>query len=350
MLPTRLELKNFLAYQNPDPIYFEGIHLACLSGPNGAGKSSLLDAITWAIWGKARARSDDDLIHLGCDEMSVTLEFLQGDARYRILRQRRLGNKRKSGGRAAGTTTLDLVGWVPEENTFRVISEPSVRQTQARIEDLVGVDYETFVNSAYLQQGHADAFTVQSPAHRKKILSEILNLDVWQDYEELAKLRLREINSELQAIGTNLREIEKEIAEEPAIQREYALAQEQHDTAREQMLHAETRYRELAGADHELNAALNELNQVRFQIGERERDIASTEAQITHYHQRLEDYQAMVLERESIEAGYARLQEAREADQALGDALRQLHQIDQWISSLREQIATARQGIEQDIT
>jgi exonuclease SbcC len=44
MLPVRLELRNFLAYRQPDPIQLEGIHLACLTGPNGAGKSSLLDA------------------------------------------------------------------------------------------------------------------------------------------------------------------------------------------------------------------------------------------------------------------------------------------------------------------
>ena len=37
MIPIRLELKNFLPYRSPDPIYFDGIHLACLTGQNGAG-------------------------------------------------------------------------------------------------------------------------------------------------------------------------------------------------------------------------------------------------------------------------------------------------------------------------
>jgi len=69
MLPIRLEIRNFLAYRSPEPLVFEGIHLACLTGPNGAGKSSLLDAITWALWGRARTRSDDDLIHQGQSEM-----------------------------------------------------------------------------------------------------------------------------------------------------------------------------------------------------------------------------------------------------------------------------------------
>ena len=59
MLPTRLEIHNFLAYRAPEPIVFAGIELACLTGQNGVGKSSILDAITWALWGKARAKRDE---------------------------------------------------------------------------------------------------------------------------------------------------------------------------------------------------------------------------------------------------------------------------------------------------
>ncbi len=55
MLPLRLELRNFLPYRAPAPLELGGLRLACLSGVNGAGKSALLDAITWALWGRARA-------------------------------------------------------------------------------------------------------------------------------------------------------------------------------------------------------------------------------------------------------------------------------------------------------
>jgi exonuclease SbcC len=97
MLPKRLEMRNFLAYRTPDPLNFEDLHLACLSGHNGAGKSSLLDAITWAVWGMARTRSDDDLIHLGQTEMQVSLDFEQDAQLYRIIRKRKAGKPRKNG-------------------------------------------------------------------------------------------------------------------------------------------------------------------------------------------------------------------------------------------------------------
>src|SRR5688572_9024070 len=93
MLPLRLELKNFLPYISPDPILLEGIHLACLTGHNGAGKSSLLDAITWALWGRSRARTEGDLVHLGQAEMYVQLDFEQEGIIYRVVRRRRGGKK-----------------------------------------------------------------------------------------------------------------------------------------------------------------------------------------------------------------------------------------------------------------
>ena len=61
MIPLKLQLRNFMCYRDPTVLDFTGIHLACLTGDNGHGKSALLDAITWALWGKARARHDDEL-------------------------------------------------------------------------------------------------------------------------------------------------------------------------------------------------------------------------------------------------------------------------------------------------
>ncbi len=97
MIPIEIEPINFLAYRNPGPLSFEGIHIACLTGPNGAGKSSLLDAMTWAIWGKARSNSPDDLVHQihdgelpqGSKDMRVSFSFSQDGQIYRVMRQRK---------------------------------------------------------------------------------------------------------------------------------------------------------------------------------------------------------------------------------------------------------------------
>lgn len=88
MIPLRLQLRNFMCHRELDSLDFSGIRLACLAGDNGHGKSALLDAITWALWGKARAKRDDELIHLGQTEMEVQFEFALGENHYRVIRRR----------------------------------------------------------------------------------------------------------------------------------------------------------------------------------------------------------------------------------------------------------------------
>ena len=148
MIPLQLRLHNFMCYRDPEPLDFRGIQLACLAGPNGHGKSALLDAMTWALWGKARdgKRSSDELIHLGETDMEVEFEFALDSQRYRVIR------KRTSRGR--GHTVLELQ--VFDDDRLHPLTEPTMRETQDRINRLLRMDYETFINSAFLLQGRAD--------------------------------------------------------------------------------------------------------------------------------------------------------------------------------------------------
>src|SRR5437868_14731901 len=89
MIPLTLNVRNFMSYAEVhQPLEFDGIHVAVLTGDNGHGKSALLDAITWALWGRARGRSVDELIHAGASEMEVEFEFKLDEQQYRILRKR----------------------------------------------------------------------------------------------------------------------------------------------------------------------------------------------------------------------------------------------------------------------
>src|SRR4030042_1296399 len=102
MIPVRLKLRNFMCYRdNAPPLDFTGIHLACLSGDNGNGKSAIIDAMTWALWGKARAKSVDDLIHTTQSEMEVEFEFTIGEQLYRIIRKRSRPKKRTGAGQSS---------------------------------------------------------------------------------------------------------------------------------------------------------------------------------------------------------------------------------------------------------
>src|SRR5438093_7357822 len=91
VIPVRLNLRNFMCYTDVhEPLEFDGIRVACLAGANGNGKSALLDAMTWALWGKARTNRADDLMHQSpsATDMEVEFEFRLCDAKYRVLRKR----------------------------------------------------------------------------------------------------------------------------------------------------------------------------------------------------------------------------------------------------------------------
>jgi exonuclease SbcC len=205
MIPVKLELHNFLAYRDPDPLNLEGIHVACISGENGAGKSSLLDAITWALWGKARSPSADDLIYQNQRETRVALEFEMAGTRYLVIRQRSIEKK-------TALSLLELQVWDPAVNAWRGMSEATMRGTQERIDRLLRLDYDTFINSAFLSQGRADEFTAKPPFQRIQILAAILGLDRWERFEERAKEKVRQSREKIERIEARRTEMERELA------------------------------------------------------------------------------------------------------------------------------------------
>lgn len=344
MLPTRLELRNFLAYRQPDPIVLEGIHLACLTGPNGAGKSSLLDGITWALWGKARVRSDDDLIYQGQTDMLVQLDFLQGTVHYRVVRKRQKGKTART-----GRSALDLFIWDEELSRWQPITAPSIRETEQRIEGLLHLDYDTFVHSAFLQQGRADAFTVKTPAQRKEILAEIMGLDQWNVYEDRAKEELKRIDHNLNVISVQLEDIVRQEAHEPVLRRDLAVAEAALADAEQLRVEAEARYNEVAGAQEQMNAAQERLRGAQHRIRQREADLQEIEGELERYRAQVERLQAIIADREAIESGYSQLQQARETDQQLGEKLRIMGAIKDRLNEINAAIQARRAELEAQI-
>ncbi|MEL6306765.1 MAG: SMC family ATPase [Chloroflexota bacterium] len=339
MIPVALTLHNFLPYRTPDPVYFEGIHLAALIGQNGAGKSSLLDAITWALWGRARARRDDDLVHLGQTEMYIQLDFEQEGTLYRVLRRRRAGKR--------GQGQLDLF-IMQEDGHPKTITEPSMRATQNRIDEILRLDYETFINSAFLQQGKADAFTTKTPAERKRILSDILGLEQWSVYEDRVKAKLKELDKAVNSIDGALGVVEEELAREPQYKREFEAAEEAYAIAQQALADAEERAAETKDAPADLRNAQGQLADINRRIRNFEDDIRSVDNEISKCQTNIAEYQTVIDKAETIEDGYQVLQDAREADSSLGAKLRDISDINQRYSELENQLADVRNQLNQE--
>jgi exonuclease SbcC len=101
------------------------------------------------------------------------------------------------------------------DGAWRSLTAASMKETQKVIENLLRMDFDTFVNSAYLRQGRADEFTTRNATERKQVLCEILGLSYFDRLQEQARDKVRELKARqewLQAAIASLGSAELEIA------------------------------------------------------------------------------------------------------------------------------------------
>src|SRR5918996_924487 len=289
MIPICLSIKNFLCYRENVPILdFNGLHVACLCGNNGHGKSALLDAITWCLWGKARGRTQDDLISHGADESRVELEFLSRDTQYRVIRS----HARGGGRRRQGATDLQLQ--LMDNGLAQPVGGNSVRETQAKIEHLVGMDYDTFINSAFLLQGRADEFTNKTPADRKAVLASILGLDIYDQLQVKARERLREVENSSKMVEGSLHQMRGELEEigdptDELVGVGKYLSKLEEDLSEKRKVVDEAR-----SQVNELGQVHSELAQLQSRIQEYLQETARLESTISSAQRRIQQYQSVI--------------------------------------------------------
>ena len=322
MIPIKLTIRNFLSYrENVPALDFTGLHVACLCGDNGHGKSALLDAITWCLWGQARGQVQDDLVSYGADEARVELDFMARDGRFRAIRSRRRGGGR----RRQGATDLQLVTVADDGSPAQVISGNSIRETQARIEQQVGMDYETFINSAFLLQGRADEFTNKTPAERKAVLASILSLASYDRYQARARERVSEKRSESDRLAGRLHQMQTDLEAigDPTEELRRVNAGIVEIEAR--LTAVRTEAEELRARAAALRQLETEISELRDRYGRATQEIGQIESSIGAIEARIEEHQVLIAREEEIEAGAQRLETARQKFGEL-EASRQQHE------------------------
>jgi exonuclease SbcC len=337
--PITLNLINFLSYHE-ESIDLTPITCGALTGDNGAGKSSLLDAITFSLFGmgtKGAAKEFDNYVTKGESECRVEMQFrLNGDT-YLVVRGRSIKRNK---------STLEFFILAPDADCndyWRPLSAKNLTDTQQIIEDTLRMDYKTFTASSLILQGQADAFTANmTDAERKEALARILGLDIWDRMQEKAREKVRELKGTAQAgetrqaqltcvvsakvetlclktqeestIGQWVKDIEEAqttavtlesmLQQKPAIQRQISENAEEARKRQGSLRDAEREYQELTATERNANGYLDGLLQTITRKNEIEQAVqeeAAIALEVAAHEKRAQEYMRLSAEASDLE-------------------------------------------------
>lgn len=298
MIPVRLTISGFLSYQEPSELDFTGIHVACISGRNGAGKSAMLDAMTWALFGEAR-KSDDSVINDAVENKTakVDFEFIYEGTNYLVRRSKTRGK----------SAVVEFYIRGADGESWKPLTEKRSADTNKRICNTLRMDYKTFINASFFLQGKADQFTGQNATERKKILSTILNLDVWEVYKAKATEKRKLAENNAVYIKGLIDEAEEELKQEDSFRNALEAAEARASEAEKAYKDADEKW-QLAKANEASLKALKENAERKQQEEVRmERQLRSQQSDLDIRVRELETLRSELANAEVIEEKYRQL-------------------------------------------
>ncbi len=310
MIPVQLILKNFLSYCDAT-LDFSGLHTACICGSNGAGKSSLLEAITWAVWGESRAASEDDVIQSGAKDVRVDFTFSNNQHNYRVIRTRHRGQ----------SSSLEFQVATP--TGFRALTERGVRATQQLILEHIKLDYDTFINSAYLRQGKADEFMLKRPTERKEILAELLKLNQYDQLEERAKDLSRSFKGQGEQLERNLQSMQAQLQQREVTRSQRAELETQVNQLQQQQAFDNIQLQSLQVIQHQQQTWEQQLGFLRQQHKNLVQDGDRLEQERSSVSVQLSAIADILAEENEIKAGYTELQRLHCLEETFADKFQQ---------------------------
>lgn len=204
MLPVRLLVKDFGTHAFTEFSFNEFQNALVIgkikdndSRSNGSGKSTIFNAIEYVLFNEVQFSSLEKTIRDGCDICRVEYDFISAldNGLYRIIRS----NSRKTGTdvRLFKQTSSDI--W--EDLTQRRVSD-----TEKEILKIIGFNYKSFCASViFCQLGSENNVQKDfgnlpylTPEKRKTVLREVLQLNIYSNYEKLAKSKYNNLLNDLE--------------------------------------------------------------------------------------------------------------------------------------------------------
>ena len=175
MRPIRLSIEGLRSFHSEPAtvIEFDNREQLAIVGDTGAGKSSILEAMTWALYGQVSysAHANQELINDQASYMRVVFAFWANDYQWVATR---MCDRRRDGSVRPATVTLEKL----DDQDERIELHEGVKQANAAARELLGLDVNAFLRTIVLPQGRfARLLTDDDPRSRANILAQIWRTD-----------------------------------------------------------------------------------------------------------------------------------------------------------------------------
>jgi exonuclease SbcC len=300
----RVKLVNFLSHANTEIELGEG--LTVFIGRNGAGKSSVIDAITYALYGQHTRGKKGTHVRDGANRGKVELELRLSGRKYEVVRE------------FDGRGELRAAA-IREDGRLLVTGE---KRDEGRVSEVVsrilGLNYNRMKSSVVIQQGEIDAILKDDPKELKELFDDLMGLKTFDDafdemkevldrFKEKIKKMTGRSPEDVKVVEQELDDLRKEV--ESAKEREKSLVKELEGLKAEYREIAERveRAEELIRLNLELEGVLNKLKErIRGEVKRLEERVA-----------RLEGALRLLSRKEEVEARVRRLEELKGERSAL---------------------------------
>lgn len=206
MRPLTLTLKGLYSYQEKQTIDFDKLTKASIFGifgTVGSGKSSILEAITFALYGKTdRLNLSGDnrnynMMNLKSNELLIDFEFMAGNPikKFKITVSAKRNRKKFE-----DVKTLDRKAYEWKQNSWIPIELSYIEQT-------LELSYENFKRTIIIPQGKFQEFLQLGNKDRTQMMKELFNLEKYELYYPTVALEqqnnsvLDDLNGQLKILG-----------------------------------------------------------------------------------------------------------------------------------------------------
>jgi DNA repair exonuclease SbcCD ATPase subunit len=222
MIIHRIHASGFQIIGDPIDLDFPDEGRIGILGTNESGKTTLLEAIEYALYGLKRGRAAEEarenIITWGKEEAKVEVEFTSGQDRF--LLSRTFNNR--------GTHRARLILIVDgRKNIDNALT--SLTEIESKIEEITGMDRESFTKLVYIKQKDLDALKDLVKTRREQLVNKVMGIELFDDAGKRVKDDSSQLADEidkkmadLTPVRENAKSYEEKLATRDALQKEVA--------------------------------------------------------------------------------------------------------------------------------